>query len=214
MQVNRYPAQSLEAETPPALGEVGTHLRRDALENRARILDAARRLFAEEGIEAVSMHRIAQHAGVGQATLYRHYVHKGDVCRDLMAESTERARSELETYWRESKGQPALDRLDGVIARLVSFIDQKLPYLAAIGESCSGEIRTSKFNLPEYRWLHGFVAGLLDETQAEGAIPPADSDFTAHALLAGLSPDLYQYQRDERGLTQEQIVQGVRRLYS
>jgi len=50
--------------------------------------------------------------------------------------------------------------------------------------------------------------------QPPAPITTADSDFTAHALLAGLSPDLYQYQRDERGLTQEQIVQGVRRLYS
>ncbi|GAC1513730.1 MAG: TetR/AcrR family transcriptional regulator [Chloroflexota bacterium] len=201
-------------ETPLPRGDASGPLRRDALENRARILDAARRLFAESGVEAVSMHRIAQTAGVGQATLYRHYVHKGELCRDLMTDSTKRAREGLETYLRESEGLPALDRLDGVVERIVAFIDQKLPYLAAIGEACSGESRTSKFNLPEYRSLHGFVAGLLDDAQAEGAIPPADSNFTAHALLAGLSPDLYQYQRDERGLTQQQIVQGVRRLYS
>ena len=101
-----------------------------------------------------------------------------------------------------------------MITRFVSFMDEKLPYLAAIGEACSGEHRTTKFNLPEYRWIHGIIAELLDEAKGEGAIPPADSDFTAHAILAALSPDLYQYQRDERGLTQEQIVEGVRRLYT
>jgi AcrR family transcriptional regulator len=212
--VNRYPDQSSDVETSLAPGDTAPHLRRDAVENRARILDAARSLFTESGIEAVSMHRIAQRAGVGQATLYRHYVHKGELCRDLMADTMERARAEFETYWRESAGQPALDRLDGVITRFVSILDEKLPYLAAIGEACSGESRTSKFNLPEYRWIHGIVTELLDAALAEGSIPPADSDFTAHAILAGLSPDLYQYQRDERGLTQEQIVQGVRRLYT
>lgn len=212
--MNRYPDQSASVETPAQQGDASAPLRRDAVENRQRILDAARRLFGEEGIEAVSMHRIAQSAGVGQATLYRHYIHKGDLCRDLMADTMERARVEFEIYWQESSGRPALDRLDGVITRFVSILDEKLPYLAAIGESCFGEHRTSKFNLPGYRWIHGIVTELLDAAMAEGAIPPADSDFTAHAVLAGLSPDLYQYQRDERGLTQEQIVQGVRRLYS
>lgn len=198
---------------PPREGAAGP-LRRDAVENRERILEEARRLFAEYGIEAVSMHRIAKAAGVGQATLYRHYAHKGDVCRDLMGESAERAIEELEAYLRDSEGRPALERLDGVIGRLVVFIEEKLPYLAAIGEACAGEYRTKKFNLPWYRWMHGIVAGLLDDAQAEGAIPPADVSFTADALLAALSPDMYQYQREERSLSRQQIVEGVRRLYT
>jgi AcrR family transcriptional regulator len=212
--VNRYPDQSSGIESPLPPGDSSPPLRRDAVENRERILEAARRLFAESGIEAVSMHRIAQGAGVGQATLYRHYIHKGDLCRDLMADTMDRARVEFEIYWQESSGRPALDRLNGVITRFVSILDEKLPYLAAIGEACFGEHRTSKFNLPGYRWIHGIITELLNQAMAEGAIPPADSDFTAHALLAGLSPDLYQYQRDERGLTKEQIVAGVRRLYT
>jgi AcrR family transcriptional regulator len=209
--VNRQSNPATGIET--ALTEGSGGLRRDAVENRKRILDAARCLFAEEGIQAVSMHRIAQATGVGQATLYRHYAHKGDLCRDLMSESTERAREAFEAYWRESSGQPALDRLDGTIVRLVGFFEEKLPYLAAIDDACAGEYRTSKFNLPEYRWIHAIIAELINEAQTEGAIPPADADFTAHAVLASLGPDMYQYQRKERGLSQEQIVEGVRRLY-
>ncbi len=211
--VNRPLTQPSSVETVRPGGDAAP-LRRDAIENRERILEVARHLFAAEGIEAVSMHRIAQAAGVGQATLYRHYTHKGEVCRDLMVESTERAKEQLGAYLRESEDRPAVHRLDGVIARLLVFFEEKLPYLAAIGEACSGELRTTKFKLPEYRWVHGIVAGLLEDAQAEGAIPAADADFTAHALLAALSPDMYQYQREERGLTQEQIVQGVRRLYT
>ena len=91
--MNRYPDQSPGVETPLAPGDASPPLRRDAVENRERILDAARRLFTESGIEAVSMHRIAQGAGVGQATLYRHYIHKGELCRDLMTDTMERARA-------------------------------------------------------------------------------------------------------------------------
>jgi AcrR family transcriptional regulator len=49
-----------------------THLRRDAAANRERILDAARRLFANHGLEA-SMDEIARAAGVGSGTLYRRF---------------------------------------------------------------------------------------------------------------------------------------------
>jgi AcrR family transcriptional regulator len=47
-------------------------LRRDAAENRQRILDAAREAFALEGID-VSLIEIARRAGVGNATLHRNF---------------------------------------------------------------------------------------------------------------------------------------------
>jgi AcrR family transcriptional regulator len=47
-------------------------LRSDALDNRMRILDAARAVFAAEGLN-VPMRKIARRAGVGPATLYRRF---------------------------------------------------------------------------------------------------------------------------------------------
>jgi AcrR family transcriptional regulator len=47
-------------------------LRADALDNRERILDAARTVFAAEGLN-VPMREIARRAGVGPATLYRRF---------------------------------------------------------------------------------------------------------------------------------------------
>jgi AcrR family transcriptional regulator len=46
-------------------------VRADARENRARILEAARQAFAEDG--GTSMNQVAQRAGVGPGTLYRNY---------------------------------------------------------------------------------------------------------------------------------------------
>lgn len=46
-------------------------VRSDARENRARILEAARRAFADDG--EVSMNQVAQLAGVGPGTLYRNF---------------------------------------------------------------------------------------------------------------------------------------------
>jgi AcrR family transcriptional regulator len=50
-----------------------TSLRRaDARANRARIVAAATELFAEQGFD-ISFNAVAQRAGVGNATLYRHF---------------------------------------------------------------------------------------------------------------------------------------------
>jgi AcrR family transcriptional regulator len=47
-------------------------LRRDAEQNRQRLLDAAAEVFAEHGLEA-SVEEIARAAGVGMGTLYRRF---------------------------------------------------------------------------------------------------------------------------------------------
>ncbi|MCO4197967.1 TetR/AcrR family transcriptional regulator, partial [Mycolicibacterium smegmatis] len=47
--------------------------RGDAARNRAAILDAARRLIAERGPDAVSTDDIAVEAGVGKGTLFRRF---------------------------------------------------------------------------------------------------------------------------------------------
>lgn len=46
--------------------------RADARDNRERLLQAARAVFAEQGPHA-SLNKIAQRAGVGPGTLYRHF---------------------------------------------------------------------------------------------------------------------------------------------
>ncbi|MCZ7588289.1 MAG: TetR/AcrR family transcriptional regulator [Gaiella sp.] len=65
--------------TPPAL-------RRDARENRARILEAARACFASSGVD-VPVEEIAQRAGVGMGTLYRRFPTKHDLVEAVLAES-------------------------------------------------------------------------------------------------------------------------------
>jgi AcrR family transcriptional regulator len=47
-------------------------LRADALRNRSRIIDAARDVFTENGVDA-PLDEVARRAAVGNATLYRHF---------------------------------------------------------------------------------------------------------------------------------------------
>jgi AcrR family transcriptional regulator len=184
--------------------------RRDAVEHQRQILDAARRLFGERGVEAVSMHQIAQIAGVGQGTLYRRYAHKGELCLDLLRESVEHLLDEIAVL-RAADDLPPLERLDDVLACLAAFVEEKAPLLGAIDDAASGERRDTKFRNPVYRCMHETITALL--TEADATLSPLDASFTADALLAALSPDVYLFERRERGLTAEQILQQVRRIY-
>lgn len=60
--------------------------RTDAVRNRERILNAATELVRQEG-EKVAMAQIAQHAGVGVGTLYRHFASREDLLAALVHRS-------------------------------------------------------------------------------------------------------------------------------
>jgi AcrR family transcriptional regulator len=87
-----------EPRTPPR------PLRRDAERNRQRILDAARALVAEHGLD-VSHDDIARAADVGVGTVYRRFPDKQDLFDELLAEEVaamvagaERARAETDPW--------------------------------------------------------------------------------------------------------------------
>jgi AcrR family transcriptional regulator len=57
---------------------ISTHLRADAQRNLELILEAARAVFAEEGLDA-SVADVAERAGVGTATIFRRFTVKDDL---------------------------------------------------------------------------------------------------------------------------------------
>jgi AcrR family transcriptional regulator len=67
-------------------------MRADAQRNRADLLDAARLVIAEEGVDA-SLRDIARRAGVGIGTLYRHFPTRDALLAALVSAGTERMRA-------------------------------------------------------------------------------------------------------------------------
>ncbi|WP_083453099.1 TetR/AcrR family transcriptional regulator [Mycolicibacterium goodii] len=60
-------------------------MRADAARNRARVLEVAYEVFAQEGL-SVPIDEIARRAGVGAGTVYRHFPSKEDLYRAVVAE--------------------------------------------------------------------------------------------------------------------------------
>ena len=198
------------------------HERRDAAEHRQRILEVARHLFAEHGIDAVSMHQIAMAAGIGQGTLYRRYAHKGELCMDLLHEHYERFVEEIASLLASTAASPALERLESVLAKIVALLEEQGAMLGLVAgtEMRDGWCNESDISrhisyqrTPLYLWLHELFAGLLTEAVERGELASLDVSYTVDTILAALHPAFYRFQRQERGFTSERILQGLRHIY-
>src|SRR5271163_45641 len=67
------PAVAAPGDNAVEAGPCGPRrMRADAVKNRQRILEAAEAIFATEGL-AVPIDTVAERAGVGVGTLYRHF---------------------------------------------------------------------------------------------------------------------------------------------
>jgi AcrR family transcriptional regulator len=62
--------------------------RKDAVRNRAALIQAAREVFAQRGFEA-SMDDIAEHAGLGVGTAYRHFANKYELADAIFDDAVE-----------------------------------------------------------------------------------------------------------------------------
>ena len=205
------------ADVPSPFGGPVRHERRDAMEHRQRILHVAQSLFAKHGVHAVSMHQIAKAAGIGQGTLYRRYAHKGDLCMDLLREQHEQLLADVTTLFTAKADAPALERLDGLLALSITFLEGQGALLGPVAltemqETLCGEDASIQ-RIPFYLWLHDLFTRMLTEAVERQELAPLDASFTADAILATLNPMFYYLQRQERGYSPERILQGLRHIY-
>jgi AcrR family transcriptional regulator len=185
--------------------------RRDAIENRERILQVARHLFAAQGVDATSMNEIARLAQVGPGTLYRCFAHKGALGVALLAE-------EVMTFWKQVDAtlfpdapDSALSQLDWFLDALLRMTETHLSLFALCMEAA--ESHHEAYQNPFYPALHLRISQLLMKAVAQGEISGLDVPFTADAILAAMMPSLYAFQRQTRNFSRERIMTGIRRLF-
>jgi len=187
--------------------------RKDAIEHRRIILQKAQSLFTEYGVDSVTMHQIAKSAGIGQGTLYRRYAHKGEICQDLMKESCEGIFEEIVNYLKDNKLVPVRERLITAMQLCLDFIDNQSHWLVSIqAPTCEGR-QELMYQSPMYKFLHDLFYDLLSEAEASFLEADKDAIFRADALIASINPELFLFMRRERGLTKDEIIQKLVRIY-
>ncbi|MGA9173854.1 MAG: TetR/AcrR family transcriptional regulator [Thermoactinomyces sp.] len=182
--------------------------RRDAAENRQRILNAALRLFEQYGVEQVSMNQIATEAQIGPGTLYRRYRNKGEICLDLIKDNIFLLFEDIEAYLKENRTDPPSQRLKGILSLFIRFREKKAQLLKGVEDSASTNRLQYRTQNPLYNQLHEIFVELFEEMTAAERTQP-NSVFRADMLLMALRSDSYLFQREVRGYSPEMILEQL-----
>ena len=155
--------------------------RADAARNRARILAAARELFDRHGVDAIPLERVAAHAGVSKATLFRRF---GDRQALFLALLDEHERTLQDAMLGGppplGPGAPPLERLHAFADALLALsLEHRAFLLASETAHPLARLRTGA-----YAAWHVHVTALLEQTGA------ADPPVLAHLVLAAVDAEL------------------------
>ncbi|MDM4719564.1 TetR/AcrR family transcriptional regulator [Micromonospora sp. WMMA1363] len=172
--------------------------RKDAVRNRQAVLAAADALFVRcKSPEDVTMADIAAAAGVGKGTLFRAFGDRPGLLRALYEARLEPIREAVEA------GPPPLGPTTPPQQRVPALLDAVLCFkldnrglASALEESGS----SSPYQAEHYQRWHGLLQAVLEQ------IPGlADSDFTAHALLAAIRADLVEHLAGQAHVPRERM---------
>jgi AcrR family transcriptional regulator len=176
MSGNTGPQSAYSIEPGPPRKE-----RADAARNRARILNAAARLFREHGVANVSMDQIATAANVGKGTLFRRFGDKAGLAVALLDSRERELQAAILTGPPPlGPGAPAEERLVAFLLAYVDFLDKHLDLVHMSETARPG----ARYDIGAYRLWHRHVAILIAEAR-----PDLDAEFLAHALLAPVNAD-------------------------
>ncbi|MFD0685727.1 TetR/AcrR family transcriptional regulator [Actinomadura fibrosa] len=158
--------------------------RADARRNRESLLTAAKEVFGERGPDA-PLDEIARRAGLGNATMYRHFPTRRDMLVAVYADEVTALAGEGRDLL--GSGRPA-DALCSWLRTFVAHVATKRDLAHAIPE---GE-RTALF-AEWHATMHETLAALLERAQEAGAVRPdvheADLLTLANGMaLAGADP--------------------------
>ncbi|MFI8890441.1 TetR/AcrR family transcriptional regulator [Streptomyces paradoxus] len=182
----------------PELVQLGTALegdepclRADAARNRARLLEAAGRLVAERGAEAVTMEAVAAEARVGKGTVFRRFGDRTGLLTALLDHSEKKFQASfLAGPPPLGPGAPPVERLRAFGCAMLRRSTEDLE-LQLAAEPCA----TRRFVNPARSVLRHHVVMLLRQ-----AVPDADCEVLSHALMGQLDPALIHHLTKQCGL--------------
>jgi AcrR family transcriptional regulator len=168
------PAERDEVQSTdlPLVG--GRRERADAAANRTRILEAASRVLAERGADAISLDAVAEAAEVGKGTVFRRFGDRSGLFQALM---DEHLRTLQDAFM---LGPPPLGPGAPPRERLVAFFDAYVDFL--------GDHLEVALALERDRWktpIGGFMVLSLHIANLLGELNPELDRFVAANLLLG-----------------------------
>ena len=160
--------------------DTGRPLRADARRNREKILSAAVRVFAEEGLEA-HLERIAKEAGVGSGTLYRNFPTREALIEAAYRNELSRlcdAAPELLAAW------PPREALRAWTGRFIDYATAKLGMAEALRAVVDSGVNPYAHSR---ELIMTALTSLMDAARAAGTIRSDVSPAVMFAALTGVA---------------------------
>ena len=127
-------------------------LRTDALRNRERILEVAKRAFTREGADA-SLDEIAKQAGVGAGTLYRHFPTRDALIEAVYRSEVEKLAAAAHVF---AASMSPVEALRAWLLLFVDYVAAKHIIAPALNSVAGGPSRL-------YEGSRSLVQGAIDE---------------------------------------------------
>ncbi|MFL0172324.1 TetR/AcrR family transcriptional regulator [Mycobacterium sp. SMC-13] len=163
--------------------------RGDAARNRLLLLDAARRLIAARGSDAVTMDDIAAEAGVGKGTLFRRFGSRAGLMLVLLDEDEQVEQNAM------MFGPPPLGPGSPPLERLLAYGRDRLQFAWQHRALLSDAGRDPQSRFGAAAAVHRTHVRMLLHT----AGTTGDLDAQTDALLALLDADYISHQLDDLG---------------
>lgn len=136
-------------------------MRADARRNYDRIVEAARKVFTDQGGGA-AMEAIAKQAGVGVGTLYRHFPRRIDVVEAVYRDDVD----EMERVAR--RGAETLEPWDALVAWLSAYITYARTKRVFLTELREAFDKTPELRVASRERIVGAASEVLARAQAAG----------------------------------------------
>ena len=189
---------------PPSSAGVARRERADARRNRARVIEAARQLFASEGLTC-QIDEIARRAGVGTGTMYRNFPTKQALLEALVVDGVQQHVTDARAL------ADATDPTGALFAYLTAMIEKSRAHKAFSETLASAGIDVQAAKAEAAQELREAVGHLLRRAQEAGGVRPDVRVPDLMALLVGACHGAAQSDADSGWLAQI-ICDGLRQV--
>lgn len=151
---------------------------------RARVLEAARTLFAEVGYDKATIRAIAERAGVSSGSVFTTFANKAELLMEVLQEKYQELVARLEVQMNQADTAEAALNAYASIAYAFELEEQRL-LAEQIGASWIWSAQTETLNRRKIEPLFKMLVGLVRRGQAQGELDPnADPIVLADMVFA------------------------------
>jgi len=191
--------------TPPADPAPLSARERSRQATRQRLLDSARRLFAEHGIHRITTHTIARGAGVAAGTFYLHFPDKESVFREIAYEAVASLRGRMLDAMAGADGTEATVRAHA--EALIAFAEEHSDLIHILFGRDHG---LAELESDVLDYMASTSAELLRRRRAEGTLPAGlDPEITAQATLGMFTRTIVWWLEDPSRTTRESVIRTL-----